>query len=74
MEDKDIKGELIEGKLETITVSIPPVYSRELKLFGCVVWSDTRKLDEDAFYDRVTSRINSELAKEVMTLRALKQR
>ena len=74
MEDKDIEGKVVEVEVVEIQKLIPPVYSRELKLFGCVVWSDTRKLDEDAFYDRVTSRINSELAKEVMTLRALKQR
>ena len=53
---------------------LPPVYSRQLKLFGIVVWSDTRQLDEDLFFERVTVRINSELAKEVLTLRARIQR
>ncbi len=53
---------------------LPPVYSRQLKLFGIVVWSDSRQLDDDMFFDRVTARINSELAKEVLTLRARIQR
>jgi hypothetical protein len=49
---------------------IPPVYSRQMKLFGLVIWSDTRQLDEEAFYDRIASRINNDLAKEVLILRA----
>ena len=55
---------------EVIVQLIPPVYSREVKLFGIVIWSDTRQLDEEAFYQRVSGRINNDLAKEVLILRA----
>ena len=55
---------------EVIEKLIPPVYSRQLKLFGLVIWSDTRQLDEEAFYDRIAARLNNDMAKELLTLRA----
>jgi hypothetical protein len=51
---------------------IPPVYSRQLKLFGFVIWSDTRQLDEEAFYQRISDRVNNDLAKELLVLKANK--
>ena len=57
---------------EVIIELIPPVYSRQMKLFGIVIWSDTRQLDEEAFYQRITDRINNDLAKEIIVLRANK--
>lgn len=49
---------------------LPPVYSRQLKFLGIVIWSDTRQLNEDEFYQRIADRINDEMAKEILTLRA----
>jgi len=70
----DIKEteETEEVKLEIIEKLIPPVYSRQLKFLGMVIWSDTRQLDEEAFYDRISSRINSDLAKELLILKSKK--
>jgi hypothetical protein len=60
----------IKTEPEIIVKLIPPVYSRQMKLFGLVIWSDTRQLDEEAFYDRIASRINNDMAKELLILRA----
>jgi hypothetical protein len=72
MEDTELTNdEIAEEKApEVIEKLIPPVYSREMKLFGIVIWSDTRQLDEEAFYDRISSRINNDMAKELLILRA----
>ena len=60
----------IKPEPEIVEKLIPPVYSRQMKLFGLVIWSDTRQLDEEAFYDRIASRINNDMAKELLILRA----
>ncbi len=60
----------VEVEKSEIVKFLPPIYSRQLKFLGIVIWSDTRQLDEDLFYDRVTTRLNAELAKEVLKLRA----
>jgi hypothetical protein len=65
------KTDVIEDP-KVIIKLIPPVYSRQLKLFGLVIWSDTRQLDEEAFYERISSRINNDLAKELLILKANK--
>lgn len=61
-----------EVKEKVIIKLLPPVYSRQLKLFGIVIWSDTRQLDEEAFYDRISSRINYELAQQLLILKTNK--
>ena len=74
---KETENTDVAEKEETIAEVIkflPPVYSRQLKFLGIVVWSDTRQLDEVLFYDRVTARLNAELAKEVIKLRAAMKR
>jgi hypothetical protein len=48
---------------------LPPIYSRQLKFLGVVIWSDTRQLDEETFYNRISSRINGDLAKELLKLK-----
>ena len=71
MSDMDIDDkETTEEKPEIIIKLIPPIYSRQLKLFGIVIWSDTRQLDEEAFYQRISDRINNDLVKELLILRA----
>jgi hypothetical protein len=67
-DDTDIKP--TDSKPEEPVKLIPPVYSRQLKFFGLVIWSDTRQLDEEAFYNRIADRINDDMAKELLILRA----
>ena len=73
-ETDNVENEKKEEAVTEIVKFLPPVYSRQLKFLGIVIWSDTRQLDEDLFYDRVTSRLNAELAKEVIKLRAATKR
>ena len=52
----------------------PIVFIRVVKILGIPVYTVTQTVDENVLYEKISDRINSDLAKQVLILESAKKK